>query len=52
MGHDIVQQKAEVLAFIIILSRPHQINVGRSGKASDNMTRINIALGERGFFFS
>ena len=30
---------------------PHQINVGGSGKTSDNMTRINIASGERGFFF-
>ena len=29
----------------------HQINVGVSGKASDNMTLINIASGERGFFF-
>ena len=32
---------------------PHQINVGGSGKASDNMTWINITitLEERGFFF-
>ena len=40
-----------VLAFAIILPHPHQINVGGSGKASDNMTRINIASGERGYFF-
>ena len=33
-------------------SPPQSINVGGSGKASDNMTRINIALGERGYFFS
>ena len=29
----------------------HQINVGGSGKVSDNMTWINIALGGRGHFF-
>ena len=28
------------------------INVGGSGMASDNMTWINIALKERGYFFS
>ena len=39
-----------VLAFTIILPHPRQISVGGSGKASDNMTWINIALGERGFF--
>ena len=41
-----------VLTFNIILISPNQINVGGSGKASDNMTRINIVSGERGFFFS
>ena len=41
-----------VLAFTIIVPSPppHQINVGGPGKASDNMTWINIAPGERVFF--
>ena len=35
-----------VLAFTMILPCPYQINDGGSGKASDKMTRINIASGE------
>ena len=31
-------------------SLPPSISVGGSGKASDIMTQINIALGERGYF--
>ena len=47
MKHDIVQPKAEVLTFIIILLPPPSINVGGSDKASDNITGINIELGNR-----
>ena len=54
MEHDIVQYKAEVLAFIIIIPYPHQSMLGESGKASDNMTWITIVLGggDRSYFFS
>ena len=46
MGHGIVQQKAKVFSFI-------SSNVGRPDKASDNMTRINIAFSEEeGYFVS
>ena len=48
--HCLIESRG-VLAFTIILPSPHQINVGGSGKASDNMTRIDVASGERGFFF-
>ena len=46
MGHDMVQLKAEVFIFIIILPHPHQIDVGESDKASYNMTQINTVLGK------
>ena len=48
--HCLIESRG-VLAFTIILPSHHQINVGGSGKVSDNMNRINIALGEGGFFF-
>ena len=45
----LLKRKAEVLAFIMIITRPHLSNYVRDlALASDNMTRINIELGKRG----
>ena len=51
MRHDIVQERAEVFAFIIILPCALLSMLGNLALASDNMTWINIALGERGSLF-
>ena len=48
--HCLIESRG-VLAFTIILPSPHQIDVGGSGKASDSMTRINVASG-KGISFS
>ena len=43
----LLKKKAENLAFIIILTRPHLSMLGGLALSSDNITRINIELGER-----
>ena len=42
----LLKKKAKVHAFIIILPSPHLSMLGDLALASDNMTRINIELGE------
>ena len=50
LGQPTVWKKAEVSLFCYILPHPPSINVGGTAKASDNMTRINIASGKGGAF--
>ena len=48
MRHDIAQKESRGSCFYHNPSPPPSVNVGDLALASDNMTRINIELGERG----
>ena len=51
MRHDIAQKESRDSCFCHNPSPPPSVNVGDLALASDNMTCINIKLGERGVTF-
>ena len=50
MRHDIAQKESRGSCIYHDPSLPSSVNVGDLALASDNMTQINIELGERSLF--